>query len=631
MNLPILRLALATATLCSMGLTGCTLTNSAPATPINSTIGNIRGQAFGGNQPVVGAQIFVYAANTSGYGAASTLLSTTVPTTDNNGFFSITGDYTCTAGQQVYLYATGGDPGSGTNDNIGLLAVLGTCPASGTMADVTPYVWMNEVTTVAAAYSLAGFATDATDISDDEAVAANTTATLAQTGMANAFANAANLVNLATGTALTATPATGSTGVVPQSQINTIADVLAGCVNTASSTTSPPTPSSNCSTLFENATSDGTPSGTMPTDTASAAINIAHHPSANVATLWGLINPQPPYMPYSGTSAPADFTVSVLYPQGGTGTVGIAADGNGNAFATYGGGNLVYKITPAGVITTATVSAPRHLAIDASNNVWVPTTSTSTTSYNTITELDNNLGSPTAYPSFDGTAAVLSLNSITFASDGSLWANGARTKAIHLSSSGAYLGEITGLPTGTADIAINPNGIIGISGGINSGTQNNGLYLYSSAGAAIGTQPAGTGGGLASPDGVISDASGNFWIANNGTGANVVSVFTAAGAPVSDTGYSTAPLTALFSADFDGLGNYFVGSAAAGIYEMNSSGGKVAVLTPPTTANEYLAVDPSGNLWYGGKSYIGEMIGVAAPKVTPIVTATFNGKLSTRP
>ncbi len=35
-------------------------------------------------------------------------------TTGSDGSFSISGDYTCTAGQQVYLYAVGGDPGLGT-------------------------------------------------------------------------------------------------------------------------------------------------------------------------------------------------------------------------------------------------------------------------------------------------------------------------------------------------------------------------------------------------------------------------------------------------------------------------------------------------------------------------------------
>ena len=40
-------------------------------------------------------------------------------------------------------------------------------------------------------------------------------------------------------------------------------------------------------TLFANAESGGT-TGTLPTDTATAAINIAHNPAANVAPLYGV-------------------------------------------------------------------------------------------------------------------------------------------------------------------------------------------------------------------------------------------------------------------------------------------------------------------------------------------------------
>ena len=85
-------------------------------------------------------------------------------TTDVSGSFSITGDYTCGAGQQVYLYALGGNPGAGINSAAGLMAALGTCPAAGNFLTTTPYVVVNEVSTVATAYAFAGFATDATHV-----------------------------------------------------------------------------------------------------------------------------------------------------------------------------------------------------------------------------------------------------------------------------------------------------------------------------------------------------------------------------------------------------------------------------------------------------------------------------------
>src|ERR1017187_3960543 len=168
-------------------LTGCTLNTTAAPTPEAGPA--IQGVVHGGQNPIVGAHVYLFAANaglltpnTNGYGNASASLLTagTGRTLDSSGgatngdyyvtsvgpggIFSITGDYSCTAGQQVYLYAVGGDPGlgSGTNSAAGLLAALGNCPGGASaFAAGTPFVFMNEVSTVAAAYAFAGFATDA--------------------------------------------------------------------------------------------------------------------------------------------------------------------------------------------------------------------------------------------------------------------------------------------------------------------------------------------------------------------------------------------------------------------------------------------------------------------------------------
>src|SRR5271170_569594 len=116
---------------------------------------------------------------------------------------------------------------------------------------------------------MAGFATDATHVSSSGTP-------LAQTGIANAFANATNLADITTGAALTTTPSGSGTNVpngsiVPEAEVNTLANILASCVNS----TGPA--SSTCGTLFSNAMSGGT-SGSTPDDTATAAINIAHNP-----------------------------------------------------------------------------------------------------------------------------------------------------------------------------------------------------------------------------------------------------------------------------------------------------------------------------------------------------------------
>ena len=50
-------------------------------------------------------------------------------TTDSSGSFSITGDYTCTSGTQLYFYSLGGDSGTGTNTGAGFLSGVGACPS----------------------------------------------------------------------------------------------------------------------------------------------------------------------------------------------------------------------------------------------------------------------------------------------------------------------------------------------------------------------------------------------------------------------------------------------------------------------------------------------------------------------
>ncbi|HTV09911.1 MAG TPA: hypothetical protein VMD97_12785 [Candidatus Aquilonibacter sp.] len=111
-------------------LSGCSA-NFSPSnsfTPEQTPIGPIHGLVHGGQFGVASAHIYLYAAGTTGYGSASTSLITTSPlpsgvsvdgngngyvTTDGSGNFSLSGDYSCTEGTQVYLVAVAGNPGLG--------------------------------------------------------------------------------------------------------------------------------------------------------------------------------------------------------------------------------------------------------------------------------------------------------------------------------------------------------------------------------------------------------------------------------------------------------------------------------------------------------------------------------------
>lgn len=249
----------------------------------------------GGEQPIVGAHVYLYAVNDTGYAgpgiaasssnAAVSLLTSASNTTQDgsgnyyvttgsDGSFSVTGDYTCpTATPYVYVLAVGGNPGPGTNSAITLAAGLGPCTASGFSS---LYVVVNEVSTVVAAYAGAGFATDATHVSSSGS-------TLAKKGVENAYAAIVNLETLNTGVANATS--LGGNGTVPQGEINTLANILAACVNSTGPS------STGCTTLFSNAMNGGT----APTDTATAALNIAHNPGANIANLFGLQTASSPF------------------------------------------------------------------------------------------------------------------------------------------------------------------------------------------------------------------------------------------------------------------------------------------------------------------------------------------------
>ena len=62
--------------------------------------------------------------------------------------------------------------------------------------------------------------------------------------------------------------------------------------------------------MFSNALSAGS-TGTTPTDTATAAINIAKNPGVNVANIYRIANPSPPFQP-ALAAQPADFTIPLV-------------------------------------------------------------------------------------------------------------------------------------------------------------------------------------------------------------------------------------------------------------------------------------------------------------------------------
>ncbi|MDP9051059.1 MAG: NHL repeat-containing protein [Acidobacteriota bacterium] len=645
-----MRSALAVVFCLPLVLTGCALNSSdAPTADLGLAI---KGSIHGGQQPIVGSHVYLLAASSSVYGAASQSLLTSVPgsttldtsggpttgfyyvTSGTGGAFSISGDYSCTPNTQVYIYAVGGNPGAGPNAAAGLLAVLGNCPSTGNFLTSVSYIVVNEVSTIAAAYAFSGFATDATHVAS-----ANTA--LSKIGLQNAFANAANLDTLSTGTAPATTPA--GNGIVPQATIYTLADILASCINSTGTIAGPTNPTP-CYSLLTSATSTGAPGGTQPSDTATAAINIAHHPGSNVAALLGLITAQPPFGPTA--ILPNDFTLGLQFGGGGLNAPSfIAMDGSGNAWIANNGASSVTELASTGApvstssgFTGGGMNGVVGISIDLSGNAWVAN--------------DLAVG-----------GSIIKLSSV----NGSV-----------LSGSGGYTGGGLGTPYA---IAVDGSG----NSWVTNSTSNT-ITELSSAGTGVALSPYSLGG-LNQPQSIAIDASGNAWIAN--AGSNTVSAFNSAGTPFLQSPFSVG-LNSPSGIAIDHSGNVWIPNAAGNsITKLSSSGSQVSgspfsgnTDQPESiaidgsgnvwTANELggsvselsttgatlsgpngygfndnsidlpvaVAIDGSGNVWIGNLSGTGaaaatgsitELVGAATPVVTPLSTGVKNNTLGTRP
>jgi RHS repeat-associated protein len=259
---------------------------------------------YGGDQPVVGAHIYLFAVNESGNGLnpISMMIGGTGGTVDSSGneyvtsgtggAFSITGfsASNCpTPTSPMYLLALGGNPGIGSNNPaIALMSALSvTCSNLASASSLA----VNELTTVAATFSLSAFANTATN--------SLSTTTINLANLQLGFQAANNMVNSLTGAIYTVVP--GTSVPVPVATINTMADILAACVNTNGDSLA-------CNTLFDAA---APPGAVYPANTLQAAFDIAANVNQNVTTIYNLL-PSPTNAAFTPTltASPANWTIA---------------------------------------------------------------------------------------------------------------------------------------------------------------------------------------------------------------------------------------------------------------------------------------------------------------------------------
>jgi hypothetical protein len=671
--------------------TGCAnMTQTATTDPAQNA--TISGTVHGGRQAVSGATVNLMAAGNAGYGSAATVVDSV--TSGSNGTFSFSGAYSCpsssstTESQYLYITASGGNAGAGTNSQAAFMVALGLCS---TVLSNNPSVNLNEVTTVASITALQQFFKPDTT----NGLGSIGTSSTNLTGLANAMATVPNMVNIATGTALASTtvsvPSSAGTlsgftsnptiTVVPeQTKINTMADILAACVNTSGPTTSPASPNA-CNTLFSNAGS------TTPLDTLQAAYYMTAKPfgvgtpascatatavttAPSICTLFGLVTASSPFQSVL-TAAPTDWTIGLTLGTNSTNTAGayffsypsyLAVDGSDNLWivndvstsATATTNSLVeisaVGVPEAQVLTGSTLIGPAGIVIDPSNNIFIPNYGSTSTLQSSVIEYTSG-----------GTTKTFTTNKgpQRLASDGA-------GNIFVLEPSYKGLGDLEEIPAGSAtataattiasglttdfsNLAIDSNYTIWVTGG---GTGSSGgtsgypyvyQFLYSSTSPNYPSSPSATtnAGGIAEPEQAIAiDSSNNVWLQNYG--AETVAELSG---KATVTGNSSSPYTtytSLTKPEFqvmDGAGNIWVtdaatttASPAGSVYEVLAGG----TSTNPTTSLGFthtydepygIAIDGSGNVWVAGyasaasasvQSFITEIVGAAVPVVTPI-------------
>jgi len=636
----------------------------------------IQGMVKGGQFPISGSTIGLWVAGSSGYGSSggNNLLMTPV-TTATDGSFTIS-NYTCpSASSLVYLTASGGNPGLGgaNNSAIMLVAPLGQCSSVATDS----FINVNEVTTAAAAVALGQFFTPTFGSSSADSFGTSSTNSV---GLANAFATVNSLVSISTGAAVTSATLNGTgtgTGLTvtttPESaKLNTIANILAACVNSDGGGSSP------CqTTLFP----DVTPmNGTAPTDTLQAAVYMSLNPasnnsagsSTNLTALYGL---QTPTAPFAGVSTqPTDWTVGIQYTASSSSPLlsepqNIAADASGNIWVANNpnsASNSLTELSPNGtpMVNTLTGTAtetlaslnPRNIAIDTTGNVWVTSSSASGTvfEYTTSGTINSlNLGKASYGLAIDGNNNVfVGEESTSTTSTFFEFLSGNLSAAYEVaypSDEGAVQPEYMAIDTSgnvwatSGSVSTAATTIVQLS---NINVSSCGAVPFAAActitpAAGSNTFTTITAGPLLEPWAPVA-ASNGLWIAN-ATG-NDMTFLSLTGATVnSGTNFgSTASLNAPRFPAVDGAGNVWVGNRGTGaVSEFSSTG---TILSPGTgfahsglADGNQVTLDLSGNVWVANNSTnadansIFEIVGSGAPTVTPIALSLKNGKVGQKP
>ncbi len=534
-----------------------------------------------------------------------------------------------------------------------MMAALGPCDSLSTSTHVT----INELTTAAAQWALAQFF-DSTGHAIGAPFSNAAGLENAYTGFANlADLNASNFSVSGNPSTFLPSPSLCTSGSPPANcdaleRLNTLANILAACVESSGSS------SSACMKLMCDATPglsytsscSGTPT---ISDTMGAAHLIVANPANNVGALYGLAAVSTPFSPALG-AAPDGWEIALNFAPAGAGfslPQSIALDGTGNVFvanefnhAGNGFNGSVSELTAASGYATglnfapagASFDAALSIALDGAGNVFVANSAgnhglnvgsvselTAASSYGTglnFSPAAAAFDEPTAL-ALDATGNVFVTNSgdnSNFGSVSELTAGSGYGTGLNFAPAGAVFND---------PLSLSLDGFGNVFAANYLGNSVSELTASSSYGTGLNFAPAGAVFNY--PSSIGLDGLGNVFAANAQGNTNNGSVSELTAGSSYGTGLNFAPAGAGFSAPLsialDGWGNVFVANFTDSVSELTagSSYGTGLNFAPAGAAFSQpnsLALDGAGNVFVtnrGGNS-VSEILGLAKPVVTPV-------------
>lgn len=575
----------------------------------------INGTVVADGSSVQGATVRLFAAGATA--GSSTQLST--ETTDAHGRFTLRVPDTVLDTHVLYATAEGG--------TVGGRPVPDAVELATSLADLRKgKIVIDELTTVAAGYSLAQFAVGGVVGGPSP-------------GLDNAARMPRNLVDIARGVpAKFLLQFPNGTSTETLSTFNSLASIIAGCVDG----------SNDCDAFLDAATDAW---GVRPDTTWEAMTLLPTNPSGDAPGVFAQVPVDPQFTPVR-TAAPSGWVIALrFYGNGhqfnGPGNVAFDAQGrvwaNDNATVSpqpkkvcpgldlflldpYSHGQPMETFTGGGLN-----GAGFGIAIDPRNHVWVsnfgftgsecPVAPTS----NSVSEFDPS-GQPLSGDEgyFDGPLSWP--QGIKSDVDGNVWIANCGNDSIVVYPEGDHTRSTvvgTGIPK-AFDVAQNAQGAVFATA--NAGDR---VFGFAPDGSPLPGSPFGDSTTLSKPLGAASDSLGNVWVSNSGVidipcssgtsfeapapGPHLQGTVAKVGADGSVAGFGGAGMTVPWGIAVDGDDNLWVANFAGerlshlcGARASTCPSGEVGAPISPVDSgysfdglqrNTGVQVDPSGNVW----------------------------------